>query len=194
MDVKSILFSVSVALLLTGCVPEQRSEVAVRLICVAGTDIPVAELREAMNIAEDVLGDMHFVIDKADSEVGLIRTKPLPAAQSFELWRSDNVGRYNTTEANLHSIRRIVELKIGTEGRELCIDCEVKTERLSIPEYEVTSSARAYRMFSESTESMQRLRLNPEQRAKMEWIDLGQDRELAAKILKRIEDRLDSEE
>jgi len=194
MDVKSVLFSVSVALLLalpqvTGCVPEHRSEVAVVPICVAGTDV-----REAMNIAEDVLGDMHFVIDKADSEVGLIRTKPLPAAQSFELWRSDNVGRYNTTEANLHSIRRIVELKIGTEGRELCIDCEVKTERLSIPEYEVTSSARAYRMFSESTESMQRLRLNPEQRAKMEWVDLGQDRELAAKILKRIEDRLDSEE
>ncbi|HIJ53948.1 MAG TPA: hypothetical protein HPP66_12465, partial [Planctomycetes bacterium] len=95
------------ALMLTGCARQQQFK-AVEQICVSDTG-----KAEAMRIGEDVLGRMHFTIAKADAEQGLIRTKPLPAAQSFEFWRSDNVGSFNSTEANLHSIRRIVELDIS---------------------------------------------------------------------------------
>jgi hypothetical protein len=48
-------------------------------------------------------------------------------------------------------------------------------------------------MFSDSERSMQRLELNPKQRAGMAWIDLGRDGRLETEILKQIEGRLKGE-
>lgn len=177
---------IACALILTGCA-EQRQFKAVEQICVSDTG-----KAEAMQIGEDVLRRMHFTISKADTEKGLIRTKPLPAAQSFEFWRSDNVGAFNSTEANLHSIRRIVELDISQQGEQWCINCDVKVQRLSLPEREVTTTARAYEMFSPSKRAVQRLKLHREQKKDMAWIELGADRQLATEILKRISSMLDA--
>ena len=167
---------------------ETNHHKAVEQICTPG-----ANKAEAVQAAEDVLGRMHFVIDKADAEQGFVRTKPLSGAQFFELWRKDSVGAFNTAESNLHSIRRIAELDIAEKGGQLCIDCEVNVERLSLPEHEVSSSARAYAMFSRSTASMQEIRLRPEHEKKVMWLDLGSDDMLAAEILKRIEEKLGPE-
>lgn len=167
------------ALMLAGCAETQQHE-GVEQICVANLE----KLR-AMQVAEDVLGKMHFAIAKADSERGLIRTRPLPGAQFFEFWRSDH-----SAEANLHSIRRIVELNMSQRGEELCIACNVKAQRLNMPEHEISSSARAYAMFSKSTSSLQELRLHPQQEKGMAWADLGNDTNLATEILKRIEKRM----
>ncbi len=179
---------------------------------------------DLMEVAEDVLAGMYFTIEKADVDSGLIRTRPLPGAQFFEFWRSDNVGTDNTLAANLHTIRRTVTLDIShkiedrrqkTEDRkeraqvedllwrdgnltsDICsltsvlrIGCEVQAQRLSLPERQVSSSARAYGMFSRSSPSLQRLKLNPEQKKEMAWIDLGRDSRLEAEILKRIETRI----
>jgi hypothetical protein len=169
------------------CAQTQRRE-TIEQICVPGTS-----KAEATQAAEDVLGRMHFVIDKADAEQGLVRTKPLSGAQFFEFWRKDSVGAFNAAESNLHSIRRAAQLNMTRKGRQLCIACDVKVERLSLPEHEVSSSARAYAMFSRSTASMQELRLQPEQREKVSWLDLGNDSMLATEILKRIEKELQAE-
>ena len=192
-------------LLLTGCAEEQQYG-AVEPICVENVN-----KLEAMEIAEDVLAKMHFTIEKADAEPatpgidtrrwrGYIRTRPLAGAQFFEFWRSDNAGADNWLESNLHSIRRVVELNMSEQdegppqsGNRLCINCDVQKYRLSMPEHEVSSSARAYEMFSESNPALQNLRLNPEQKAGMAWIDLGKDRQLAAEILRRISSMLDIE-
>ena len=173
------------ALLLMGCAEQQQCEVVTEQICVADLD-----MLEAMQIAEEVLAKMHFAIDKADTESGYIRTRQLPGAQFFEFWRSDNVGPFNSLEANLHSIRRIAELNIKQRDKGLSIGCDVTVQRLSLPEHQVSSSARAYEMFSESSLSLQRIRLNPEQKAGMAWVNLGQDRQLSTEILKRIEERI----
>ena len=180
-------------LLLAGCAQTQHYEV-VEQICLPDTQSLglLTEKLQAMQIAEDVLGRMHFTIAKADAEQGLIRTKPLPAAQSFEFWRSDNVGAFNSLQANLHSIRRIAELDISQQGGQLCIGCDVKVQRLSMPEREVTTGGRAYEMFTRSRESMQMLKLHPEQKEGMAWIDLDKDRQLATEILKRISSMLDA--
>ena len=145
---------------------------------------------DTMDVAEDILAEMHFTIGKADIDSGVIRTRPLPGAQFFEFWRSDNVGVDNSLTANLHTIRRTVELNISQRERELCIDCDVRVQRLSIPEHQVSSSARTYKMFSQSRPSLQKLTLNPEQEEEMAWIDLENDTRLAAEILKRIEARI----
>jgi len=153
-----------------------------------------------MQITRDVLAGMHFEIDKYDSppvsvldrrdagedrNAGYIKTRPLEGAQLFEFWRSDNLGPRNFALANLHSIRRTVEINIDNS-----IDCTVHIQRLSMPEQEVTSSARAYSMFSRSSPAMQTLRLNPEQQYGTTWTDLGRDKELEKEIIKRIKNKI----
>ncbi|MHC4572196.1 MAG: hypothetical protein ACYS0C_09010 [Planctomycetota bacterium] len=180
---KSLFMACVPLLLLAGCAKTQQFEV-VEQICLPDMSKP-----EAMQIAEDVLSKMQFTIDKADTESGFIRTNPLPGAQFFEFWRSDNVGAYNFTYANLHSIRRIVELDISKRDGQLCIDCNVNTQRLSLPDRQVTSSARVYEMFSQSSSLKQKLKLNPDQKKGMAWADSGKDTRLETEILKRIEKR-----
>ncbi|MBN2593486.1 MAG: hypothetical protein JXA81_08265 [Sedimentisphaerales bacterium] len=153
---------------------------------------------DLMEFAEDVLGEMYFTIEKADVDSGLIRTRPLPGAQFFEFWRSDNIGAKNTFAANLHTLRRTVTLDISQQnppGDDLChkelrTNCNVHVQRLSLPEQQVNSSARVYGMLSRSSPSLQRLQLNPEQKKEMAWIDMGRDSQLEAEILKRIETQI----
>ena len=168
-----LLLAYPMFLLLAGCAGTQRYE-ALDQICLP--DTPKAE---AMQIAEDVLSKMHFTIDKADTEQGLLRTRPLPGPQFFEFWRSDR-----SAEANLHSIRRIVELNISQQAEKLCIACDVKVQRLSLPELRGTGPG------ARGTRSMQRLKLSPKQRKGMAWLDLGKDTRLETEILKRIEKRI----
>lgn len=176
---------IAFALILTGCARPHHREV-IEQICLSNMN-----KAQAMQTAEDVLARMHFSIDKSDAELGIIRTRPLPAAQSFEFWRSDNVGSFNSAEANLHSIRRTAELGISQQGGQLCISCEVKVQRLSLPQHKVTSSARAYELFTPSSQSMQVLALHDEQKKNIEWLDVGNDNQLTTEILKRISSMLE---
>jgi hypothetical protein len=144
-----------------------------------------------MQAAEDVLGRMHFVIEKADPQRGRLRTRPLSGAQFFEFWRSNNVGAYNSLLANLHTLRRTVELNLSEqENHQLCISCDVKVQQVSIPEYQISSGAQAYAMFSLSAVHMQVLELRPEQKEYLTWLDRPEDTLLATAILERIEQRL----
>ncbi len=175
--VKSLLFLACAAIyLLAGCAETKRYKLTDQ-ICLP--DTPKAE---AIHIAEDVLSRMHFTIAKADTDQGLLRTRPLPGPQFFEFWRSDH-----SAEANLHSIRRIVELNISQQNKKLCIGCDVKVQRLSLPE--LRDTGREVR----GTRSMQNLNLSPQQRKGMAWADLGDDPTLETKILKQIEKRLKPE-
>jgi len=195
MDIlKSLSFSIcAVVCLFTGCAEQQQFK-AVEQICFkrpAGEDAEKLKM-QVMETAEEVLGRMHFTIEKSDPDSGYIRTRPLAGAQFFEFWRSDNVGVFNWSEANLHSIRRIVELEINQQDGQLCIGCDVRTQRLNLPERHVSSSSQAYGMFSESSPSKQQLKLHAEQKRGMAWVDLGSDRRLETEILRRIETRLTS--
>lgn len=172
------------ALILAGCAEPHRYE-AVEQICLSDTS-----KAEAMQTIEDVLGEMHFTIAKSDAELGVIRTRPLAGAQFFEFWRKDNIGAFNAAEANLHTIRRITECSLKQQGTQLCIHCNVNTQRLRLPEREIRSRSRAYGIFSQSGRSRQTLKLHDEQRQSMAWVDLGQDKQLATVILKRIENKI----
>jgi hypothetical protein len=131
-----------------------------------------------MKVAEDVLSEMHFTIEKADVESGLIRTRSLSGAQFFEFWRSDNVGPYYAALANLHSIRRIAEVRIQQQGDKVFIRCDVQIQRLSVPEHKAAGSPGA---------PVRRLAPTPEQEKGITWIDLGKDTMLSTEILNRIQ-------
>jgi hypothetical protein len=191
------------SLCLLGCGQPDASPPPARTL--RAEDVTTAQVLQA---AEDVLTRMQFPIEKLDAEQGVVRTRPLRGGQFFELWRGDNASPSAWTEANLQSIRRSVEVRVKGEaaGRRpetggadslqpaasspLWIECEVSVQRLSLPENEIAGVSQAYRIHTPSTPTIQRIAVTPQQQAAMAWIDLGPDRELAARILERIEQRL----
>ena len=179
---------ITCALILAGCAEQQQYHASEPLL------IENSNKPRVMEIAEDVLVKMHFTIDKANEENGFIKTKPLTGAQFFEFWRSDNVGADNWLLSNLHSIRRLVELNINEQDKDLSINCDVQIYRLSLPERNIRSSAHAYDLFSASGPALQNIQITPEQKADMVWIDMGKDRQLEAEILKQIEKQIVSEQ
>ncbi len=144
-----------------------------------------------MDSACNILEQMHFKIDKADLNQGLIRTVPLSGAQWFELWRQDNVGWDAHLEANLQSLRRTVEIHLTPADQPERLECRVTIERLSFPTQPIVSSAQAYRMLAAGTSDIQRLELHEDQKQQMAWLDLGDDNALAAAICDRIQTQLD---
>ena len=141
---------------------------------------------EAMDAAEIVLSGMHFPLTKNDHDNGVMRTGPLSGAQFFEFWRADNATLDDALEANLHTIRRSVELDFDQTDGQLSVRCIVRVQRLSLPEKDIPSVSQAYRIYSRSTRDTQRLKLYPEQMKDLTWVDLGQDPALADEVLKRI--------
>ena len=158
---------------------------AISQICLPRTDKAAA-----MDIAEDVVVRLNFPVHKLDLETGYLLTKPLRAGQAFEFWRKDNVGEFNKTEANMHSIRRIVEINITEEAQQLCINCNVAVQRLSLSDYKETVRAAKYDdRYSEGRVDFgaQKLELSAQYQT---WIDLGNDDRLTTAILKKIEKQL----
>jgi len=176
------------ATLSLGCAGRTVVQGPARVFCPEG--VTTAQVVEA---AHDVLTDMHFAIEKLDVEQGIARTWPLRAGQFFEFWRSDNVGAFNVAEANVQSLRRTVELRMGTEAptsSDLWVECTVQVQRLALPANEIAGLSHAYQIHTQSTAAVQRLDVTPEQREGMAWIDLGTDPQLAAEVIKRIVRRL----
>jgi hypothetical protein len=183
---KRILLFTGLSLLtiyLAGCGTEQAQPS--EPVCLSG-----AQEAKVMTEAEDVLERMNFVIDKADSEHGYIRTQPLTGAQAFEIWRKDNVGQFNTSEANLQTIRRTVEINVANRDSLVCADCIVTVERMSLPESGPAGSGQTSMLFGRRAASMHRLELTPRQKASLTWIKLGRDSRLETKILEQLKARL----
>lgn len=146
--------------------------------------------QDIITLACDELESLHFHIDKADPDQGILRTAPLSGAQWFELWRQDNVGLNAHLEANLQSLRRSVELSLTPTDHPQQLQCRVKVERLSFPTQTVASSTQTYRMLTKGTSDIQRLELNKNQEKQMAWQDLGDDPQLAQIICNRIKAKL----
>ncbi|MBW8000999.1 MAG: hypothetical protein FVQ80_03135 [Planctomycetes bacterium] len=191
---RRLLFVITcmVGLAAMGCEKHMRAEAemlkpgpdTVSQICLGSIDKAAA-----MDTAEDVVVRLNFPVHKLDVETGYLLTKPLRAGQGFEFWRKDNVGKFNKTEANLHSIRRTVEINITEESGQLCINCNVNVQRLSLSDYRETVRTAKYDRYSEGEVDfgMQKLELSAEYQT---WIDLGNDDRLTTVILKKIEEQL----
>jgi len=180
-----VTFMFLAAGILSGCAKELQIPPEPK--CLSGANID-----SAMKTSEKVLVGMNFVIDKADPNLSIITTKPLVGGQFFELWRKDNVGGYNRAMSSLHTIQRIVELGFNENQGQVCIVCKVTVERLSIPEKQIDSTARAHSMFSRSSETKQSLALNEEQEQNMSWVNIGRDNQLETVILNKIDKKLTS--
>ena len=181
------LLIAAVMLPFIGCAEFSHTTVPPEPICLQNV-----ENSQAMEVAENVLRNMHFVIEKYDTDVGFIRSKPLRGAQFFEFWRSDNVDPASSAQANIHSIQRIAVLNFVTQPEGLCVDCDVAVRRLSIPDKGIVSESYAAGMYTHGDKSLQKLTLSTEQKEKMAWVDLGSDAALETKIIELIQQRIQS--
>lgn len=165
-----------------GCA-KQEQFTAIEKICVSGAD-----KAEVMQTTEAVLSKMLFTVSKFDVESGVIRTRPLSSAQFFEFWRKDTVGEFNQAEANLHSVRRTIDLNVSRQNAQICVECNAIVERLSLSDHEDTRGrTQKYDKFSGQRISTRSLRLDSEEKS---WLDMGRDARLETEILKQIKDRL----
>jgi hypothetical protein len=146
----------------------------------------------AMKAAQDVLVGMGFQMDKYDVEAGIIRTKPLSGAQAFEVWRGDSAGGCNWAESSIHSLKRVVEMTFTQADGKVCMVCDAKTMRLSLPEKQAAGTAGAHAMFTRSSSQLMTTKVNPDQEKQMAWVDMGSDARLAEKILSGVVERLPS--
>jgi hypothetical protein len=141
---------------------------------------------QAVQTAEDVLVRMHFDIEKADGVHGVVRTRPLRAAQVFEFWRQDNPTASDILEADIQTVRKIVEMDFQPAGDRLAVNCRVRVQRLSLPEAGTAIVSHAYQMHSRSTATEQSLQLSARQQRQMAWINLPDDSVLAQRIVGQI--------
>lgn len=147
-----------------------------------------ANKAQVMSVAEQVLAEMHFDIEKYDVNAGYIRTTPLSGGQSLEFWRTDNVGAFNQTEADLQSLRRTVEINISEQIGQLCINCTATTQRLSLPQSQIATDQQTVMAYQQ--QNARYFKSNRDQKLTQTWTDLGRDNQLETEILKRIEKQL----
>lgn len=171
------------AVLLTGCSQPQQV-VSADPVC-----LPQISVVQAMEAARTVLDRMQFSIEKYDPEVHYIRTRPLSGAQVFEFWRQDNASAAAVAQANLQSIRRIVEIEAVPSPERTCIECRVYVQQLSMPETPLKSTRWMAGTFTDSSTSYQTLQLDSAQIKRMEWLDKGVDRDLEQKILSKLREQ-----
>lgn len=167
---------------LAGCGSNGQNEITEK-ICFGGI-----KKSQAMEVGQEILGRLHFAVAKVDADSGYIRSRPLAGAQFFEFWRKDNVGRFNSAEANLHSIRRTVELNVTELEAKVCIDCDVNVQRLSLSDPGISERSVGRNSLSQTRAGTAKMGLNYKNKT---WIDLENDKKLASLILKQIENRLE---
>lgn len=181
---KKILFVTiftAVCTLIIGCASQEQA-LSSDPVCLSNTLTD-----QAMESAQTVLEKMHFDLEKNDLDACYIRTRPLSGAQFFEFWRKDNASTVARKQANIHSIRRVVELDFSPENTTTCIQCRVQVSRLSIPERPIQGFAHMGGLYTDSHNREQRLDIDPERMHGIEWLDGGPDHSLEQKILQLIQ-------
>ncbi len=168
-------------LAMAGCQKTSQVE-TVSPLCAQGVSV-----EQTMQAAEKELYRMGFELEKYDFADGILITRPLRGGQFFELWRGDNTSGQAFAESNMHSIRRIVQLRFRPDAGGVCMECQTQVQRLSINADTIRGRGSLAGQFTESSSRQQGLGVKAESKDAMTWIELGRDAALETKILRHIE-------
>lgn len=136
-----------------------------------------------------LLRERDFPLERVDREEGIAVTRPSTGKQWFEFWRPDSIGGYQLCESSIHTIRRIVTVRMVPEdpespGENYRVSVQVDKERYSAPERQVTTASGALAIYSErlpTTEGLLAARVEGEH-----WVPLGRDALFEAYLLEQI--------
>ncbi len=186
MNIKVLLWITALSVgFLAGCGGAKKA-------AAAPAALTASDVTAAMTAAQKTLSAMQFVMDKYDIEAGYLRTRPQRAGQFFEPWRQDNASVQAFGQANIDTLRRTVEVFAEPQGQTVQWRCVVSVERLSLPAAPIRGMSKMAAMYTDSTQMLQTL--SPEERfaGHMQWLPIGRDAELEARIVKRIQKQLNS--
>jgi len=142
-------------------------------------------------ICQEQIKRRGFVLDRVDRRQGIISSFPLISKQWFEFWRQDVVTMGDLLESSLHTLRRIIHLEMVAAGQGRCgLSCLVMVERLSTERQVVSGRVRAQEILGRTAGRLPALgRRNSEQAPLEQWLPIGQDRALEARILASISEK-----
>lgn len=187
------LLLAAMLVLLAGC--------ATRSAVPTATQQPTADaaFNAVWDASMDVLWDYRFAVDEAIPREGVIRTYPLLAPYGPELWRKDAVTREARYEGTLQSVYRVVTVNVlpaeRTTGRGYYVTVAVDVYRSDRERPEITSTGQAYDMLIHYSLQPAGTGLGrggdvnetPISAAAQDaWMNLGQDKGLAAVLQQKI--------
>jgi hypothetical protein len=176
-------FMLTVAVFFAGCqappTPEGPTEMLLR----------IPDREAFLDATLTFLRGRDFPPERVDRPSGLVVTQPSTGQQWFEFWRKDSLGGYQLFESSVHTVRRIVTVRLEPgapeeEGGEFRVSVQVDKERYSAPERQVTTASGALAIYSERLPTAEGLMA-----AKTEgehWVPLGRDLPFELYLLDKI--------
>lgn len=150
-----------------------------------------ADGQKVLLAAQETLAAMHFEIEKFDPQSGYLRTRPLRGGQFFEPWRQDNATLRDYARSNIDTLRRTVEIFAPPQGQSGEWQCVVHLEKLYLPSAAIRGATHFAHLYSQSRRtSVLGLTLSEQAEQGAEWLPLGDDEALQARIIRRIEQKL----
>ncbi len=136
------------------------------------------------HVARRVLMELRFNIEYPESSEGRLATDSLTGASWFEFWRKDTIGRVQSLESSIHTIRRRGTVSISPKGEGSQVFVKVVKERKCAPGTSPDTLGETFNIFdTEDTDLMRQNQLEP---TDYEWVDMGRDDLLEQDILERI--------
>ena len=136
-------------------------------------------------VAERIVMDLRFEIERPPAREGLITTEPLTSASWFEFWRKDTQGRMEVAEASLHTVRRRVVVTITPQGQGAKVLVHVLKDRLSAPNLGPANLGESVSLYS--TKDTELERQNDLAATRYVWVDDGRDDVLEQYLFERIQ-------
>ncbi len=123
-----------------------------------------------------------------DRELGRIETRRTTGGQWFEIWRSDVIGGYQSLESTMHTIGRTATITMdpveGADDLQVLVTVDVRKERYSAPERQVTTASGALGIYSETVPTYSG---NRGRAGRFEtWVPLGRDPLLEQRLLENL--------
>jgi hypothetical protein len=144
--------------------------------------------------AQDALRNYRFRLDRIDRQAGVITTLPMGSKHFFEVWRKDVATCQDFWESTVNPVRRWVEVRFtpGDGQAWSQVEVVVHKERLSTRDRQFNSTVAAYQFFGDTLPATTG-EIRPGALAE-QWIDLGRDPALEAKLLQGITEQAASPE
>jgi len=163
--------------------------------------IAVAEYDRVFDASIQVLREKRWVVDRKDRRFGVVTTEPRTAASVFEPWYTDNTTAHQTARSTLNHEQRIVRVTIepveiaesasaenepgvaAYEDGEYLLRVAVLRERRHLPPRPINTAAMGSVGISYRKSSRQRALLTETGYVESHWEPVGDDPQLAKRLL-----------
>ena len=140
------------------------------------------------------LEDRGLQVDRRDRRFGLIVSEPVVGKQFFEFWRNDTADSDELLNSSLHTIRRVVTIRIAKQGpMQFQVNVEAHAQRVSLPGDQLDNAAEAFELLGRQgvpTSPSRGDYIHP--RAEPIWVEIGREDALEQALMRDIVRRLKS--